>query len=458
MINLKPYQHIHFVGIGGVSTSAIAQILHFQNFKITGSDQKSSLFTEHLTQKGISVFIGHDAEHISGADAVVYTAAANGKNPELLEAKKKNIPCYSRAEMLGYIMAQFERSIAVAGTHGKTSTTALLSALTLKAVDPTLLIGGNWKGFNGNLHIGKSDVFITEACEYKRSFHSFLPQTAIILNIDEDHLDYFTDIEDIIQQFQTFTEQIKDNGFLVINGDDPNCKRLTHSPSYSTVTFGLKESNDYQAKEIFYNDLGCAEFKLYHKEDFISLIKLNIPGEHNIYNSLAAMATVLELKLNTSDQIQEILSTFENSDRRFQYIGEYKSAHIVDDYAHHPNEIIASLSTARKIKTANRIITIFQPHTYTRTLALEDEFAEALALSDEIILCDVYAAREEKPDSFSMNQFIEKINQKGKQAYFMNSFEDAIQWINEHLEKDDLVITMGAGDVNEIAYRLVSNQ
>ena len=456
MIDISTVKNIHFIGIGGVSNSAIAEILNRNGYKVSGSDLRASSFTQHLQQQGIEVFIGHQASNVENAELVIYTSAASDDNPELTAAMEKGSPCLSRAEMLGQLMLGYSDSIAIAGTHGKTTTTSMVTRIFNDSKhDPTALVGGYFEDIKSNVRIGASQLFITEACEYKENFLAFYPKVGVILNIDEDHLDYYRDLDQIVNAFVKFSENIQDNGLLILNGDDYNAKKVIPYYKGKLKTFGLSDNCDYIAKNITYNHMGCASFDVFHGEGKLTKIDLTVPGQHNVYNALAAFVTGIQF----SDDVELIstrLNSFKNANRRFEYIGKTDLYTVVDDYAHHPNEIKATLDAATRIESVNRIRCIFQPHTYSRTKELLHGFSSAFGSADEIILCDIYAAREVDHGDIHSNDLLKALESEHKSVKYFDSFDEIVTYVKSNAQKGDLIITMGAGDVTEIGAKLLS--
>ena len=407
-VDFKKPCHIYFMGIGGISMSGLAEILLKEGFKISGSDMKESDITKMLEEKGAKVKIGQVKENITDdIDAVVYTAAIREDNEEFCEVKKRNIPLLTRAQLLGQIMAFYKYSIAVAGTHGKTTTTSMMTSVLLKGEkDPTVSIGGMLDMIGGNIRVGSSDYFVTEACEYTNSFHSFNPYISIILNIDNDHLDFFKNLDNIIESFRVFATKTPEEGMIVINGDMDCLSRVTDGLSCRVVTFGETDKCDYIAKDISLNSLGKPEFTVVERGTELGRVKLNVTGKHNAVNSLSVIAAARELGISFDD-IKEGLLGCSSAKRRFEYKGTTdKGAIVVDDYAHHPTEIAATLKVANEIKKGDLWVA-FQPHTYTRTYSLLPQFAEALSVADHVLLADIYAARE-KDDGRVSSRDIEK--------------------------------------------------
>ncbi len=449
--------HVYFIGIGGISMSGLAVILKDRGFKVTGSDRSESDPVLALKDAGINVFIGQKKENIDEAkdvDLVVYTAAIQPDNPEFVRAKELGIPMLTRAELLGQIMTHYHLPIAVSGTHGKTTTTAMVSKILLAASkDPTISIGGNLKDIGGNIRIGSSKYFVTEACEYTNSFLHFFPGVGIILNIDADHLDFFKDLDDIRHSFKKFAELLPKDGSLVINSEIPNLSYITEGLKCKIVTYGFDSSADYYATDITYDNFGNASFYINRKNGNKFKVSLKVPGKHNVSNALASVACADCFSIEESDIVSG-LSSFTGTGRRFEYKGTVDGLTIIDDYAHHPTEIKATLSTAKNYPHKT-LWCVFQPHTYTRTKALMDEFAQALLLADKLIIADIYAARETDNLGISSRTLKEKIESLGHECYYFPSFEEIEKFLLQNCTKDDMLITMGAGNVVDIANDLI---
>lgn len=454
MLDFKDLKHIHLIGIGGIGVSAIAEVLNSDGYKVTGSDIKTSELTRSLERKGIGVNYTHDSDNIIGADVVVYTAAVNESNPELKAAREQGLLTLTRAEMLGEILSLYKHSIAIAGAHGKTTTTSFLSIILNESdLDPTLLIGGEVKEFASNVKTGKGDLIVTEACEYKDSFLSFKPTIGVILNIDEDHLDYFRDLEHIISSFTKFAKSIPKSGHLVINNDDYNAKKIISHVDCNLLSFGISQESDVQAKNITYDPDGLPEFEVYIKDELYSTFKLSVPGNHNIYNSLAAIAVAYLSGLN-GDDVAKSTKIFAGTKRRFDRLGKFKNATVVDDYAHHPTEIKATLSAAKKVPH-NKSICVFQPHTYTRTAELLGEFATSFKQADVVIITDIYgSARETDNGRVHSRDLVEAIKNEGQMATYLGTFDEVILHLNEIVEREDLIFTMGAGNIIDLGKKL----
>ncbi len=450
--------HIHFIGIGGISMSGLAEILLDRQFTISGSDMKASEITDHLSSIGAEIVIGQKAENITDdIDLVVYTAAIHEDNPEYAAAKAKGIPMMSRAILLGQIMDNYSRSIAVAGTHGKTTTTSMIAHILLEAAtDPTISVGGMLDRIHGNIQVGNSDLFLAEACEYTNSFLSFYPRYTIILNVEEDHMDFFKDLEDIKHSFHRFASQTAEDGLIIINGDMDFAGELLDGLSQKSVTFGLKDSNDYTAKDIQYDQEGNASYTLLHEGKEEGKIQLQVKGIHNVVNSLSAIACAKAIGLSMDD-IRHGLLSFGGTKRRFEYKGSLGDVTVIDDYAHHPTEIEATLTAARNYPH-KELWVVFQPHTYTRTKAFLDDFAKVLSQADHVVLADIYAAREPDTGLVSSGDVARLIEEKGTDVHYFPSFEEIEEFLLGKLKGQDLLITMGAGDVYLIGEELLNRK
>ncbi len=455
-INFYQPVHLHFIGIGGISMSGLAQILLKEGFTISGSDKQESDLTGKLAALGIHVSCPQCEENITGdIDAVVYTAAIREDNPEFAAAKAKGLPMLSRAELLGQIMDNYKNSIAVAGTHGKTTTTSMLSQILLCAhSDPTISVGGILKAIDGNIRVGSSDIFVTEACEYTNSFLHFHPKYSLILNIEAEHLDFFKDLEDVRQSFRKFAGNTLNDGTIIINGDIKNYTEIVSGFSAETVTYGMSQNSGYYPADIVFDDMGCASYTLMKKDAPLTSIHLKVPGLHNVSNSLAAAACALSLSIPLSD-IKAGLSSFSGTDRRFQYKGSLScGARVIDDYAHHPTEIKATLEAAANYPH-KRIICAFQPHTYSRTKAFLDDFADALSLADIVVLSDIYAAREKNTLGVSSADIEARLKNKGREVYYFPTFSEIEKFLQKKCMNGDLLITMGAGDIVKVGENLL---
>ena len=454
-LNFEEPIHVHFIGIGGISMSGLAEILLEEGFTISGSDAKQSALTDSLAKKGATIYIGQKASNLSIRPAlVVYTAAIREDNEEFKAAVDAGIPMLSRAELLGQIMDNYEKSIAVAGTHGKTTTTSMISQILLVAkADPTISVGGILEAIGGNIRVGGSEVFITEACEYTNSFLHFHPKYSIITSVEAEHLDFFKDIDDIRRSFHEFAGNTAHDGVLIINGQIAALDQITNNLSCSVTTYGLCENDDFYAKNITYNDHACGTYTLMHKTEDLGTVSLSVPGRHNVSNSLAAIALCLNLGLPL-DVIKKGLLQFGGTKRRFEYKGTKNGITVIDDYAHHPTEVAATLTAARNYPHG-RIICVFQPHTYSRTKAFLDDFADVLSMADVVVLADIYAAREKNTYGISSRDILAKLKEKGTECYYFPSFEEIEKFLLKNCINGDLLITMGAGDIVNVGEHLL---
>lgn len=456
--NLKKYKTIHMLGIGGVSMSGIAEILHHLGFTITGSDAHSSEITDKLIKNGISVVIGHDFDNLRKADAVVYTAAISSDDPEMVEAKNLNIPLIERCDFLGELTKAFENTIGISGTHGKTTTTSMVSVCFLKAnLDPNIQVGGLLKQIDGNYKIGNSEYFIIEACEYVESFLKFRPKAEIVLNIDNDHLDYFKTFDNIKNAFIKYVNLLPKSGILVLNADDNNCLDLKNHTASQYITYGINNTDaDFIAKNIKFNNDGFPEFDVYKNNNFYSNIKLSVAGIHNVLNALACIS-LCDYYGISNETIKDALLEFTGAHRRLEYKGSYNNISVYDDYAHHPTEIKATCEALYNKKFNNAWV-IFQPHTYSRTKNLLNEFAESLSNFDNIIITDIYAARESNTYGVSSKDIVERLNSSRKaNCNYIKDFKDIVKYIKEHAKPNDVILTLGAGDVTNIGPMILEN-
>lgn len=440
----KNINNIFFIGIGGISMSGLAQIMLSRGCLVSGSDRENSQKTKDLKNKGANIHIGHDKKNITNPDLVVYTSAISDDNPEYLRAKELNIPLMDRAEFLGLLMKEYSETIAVSGTHGKTSTTGMISSILLKTrFNPTVLIGGEYDEIGGNIKLGDNKYLLTEACEYKRNFLKFNPTIGVVLNIEEDHLDYYKDIEDINFAFREFGEKLPKTGTLVVN---KNNAHLFENLSCNILTFGYDKGSDIYFENLEYTPF--PKYTLMYNGKEISEIELSVFGNHNILNSLAAYAVCKSLNINL-EMIKSGLSSFKGIKRRYEIKGRYNGALLIDDYAHHPTEISAALETTKK-HTSGKIIAAFQPHTYTRTYSLFKEFVNCFDIADEIIVLDIYAAREKDTGIVHSKDLVNKLVEKNLNAVYCESFEKASEIIKNIVKQEDTVITLGAGEAYKI--------
>ncbi len=457
-IDFNVPQNVYFIGIGGISMSGFAELLHTAGFSVQGSDRTPSKITKHLEELGIKIVYEQVRENItSNIDFVVYTAAISEDNPEYVRAKELGLPMMERAVMVGQVMKNYSTAIAVAGTHGKTSTTSIASHILLEAdMDPTISVGGILPAISGNIRIGHSSNFITEACEYTNSFLKFAPTIGVILNIEAEHLDYFKDLAHIRQSFREFAELLPADGTLIINADIENYKELTDGLTCRVLTYSVDNPNaDFSATDISYDDMGRGSFTLLQSGTKADHYTLGVVGKHNISNTLAclAMASLFEIPSTT---IQKGLSKYSGTERRFEHKGEYAGATIIDDYAHHPTEIRATLTSAQNYPHETLWVA-FQPHTYSRTKNFLDDFADALALADKVVLADIYAAREKDPGNISSRDLAERIEKLETEVHYLGDLDAIKKFFEKNLVNGDLLITMGAGNIVEVGESLVKS-
>lgn len=474
----KPVK-VYFVGIGGISMSGLAVILKHAGFDVSGSDRDRSEVTENLEREGIKVFYGQKSENVTAdIDVAILTAAIRPDNPEYKQIEALNIPKLTRAELLGQLMRNYGTSIAISGTHGKTTTTSMISEILLaEDADPTISVGGMLPSIGGNIRVGGRDYFVTEACEYTNSFLSLFPDIALILNVEEDHLDFFKDLDDIRASFRKFADLVPEKGTLIINSHIENIRYFTEGLKCNVLTFGLTDSNslsagassaektgtsefavnaapDYTAANITKDVLGNPTFDVIVKGEKAFTVKLSVPGDHNILNALAACAFADAAGIDRT-VTAAALEKFEGTDRRFQKKGKIAGGvTLIDDYAHHPTEIRATMKAALSIEKKTLWV-VFQPHTYTRTKAFFDDFADALSLADKVVLADIYAARETDTLGISSKLLAEAIAERGTESYYFPSFEEIEKFLLKNCQEGDVLITMGAGDVYKIGDSLL---
>lgn len=454
--NIKKYKNIHMIGIGGVSMSGIAAILTNWGFNITGSDWSQSESTDKLNSMGIKVTIGHNLDDVANSDVVVYSAAIKQDDPEMIEAKRLGIPSIERADFLGELTRCFKDTICISGTHGKTTTTSMISLCFLEALkDPSIQVGAFLNALDGNYKVGNSEHFIIEACEYVESFLKFSPKAEIILNIDNDHLDYFKTFDNIKNAFIKYVKLLPDDGVLIINGDDKNCLDLPQYTDCKILTYGIDNKNvDFYVENIKFDNDGFPEFDVYKNNEFFTKIKLSVPGTHNVLNALACICLCDYYGISETD-LQNALKKFTGAHRRFEFKGKLNGASIYDDYGHHPTEIVATSKSVSN-KTHNKSWVVFQPHTYSRTKELLDDFANALLDFDYVIILDIYAARETNTYNISSKDLVNKIISLGKNAKYISSFDDCVSFLKENVEENDIILTLGAGTVTQIGPMLLN--
>ena len=442
----------HLVGIGGVSMSPLAEVLCDAGLVISGSDIAESERTSHLREKGIKIFIGHDAENItSDIDFVVRTAAAHDDNPEIVRAKELGIPVFERTQAWGAIMRGYKNALCISGTHGKTTTTSMCTHILMAAEkDPTVMIGGTLPLLKAGHRVGAGDTIVMESCEYYNSFLSFFPTVAVILNIEEDHLDFFSGIEEIKQSFREFASHVPEDGYVVVNHDDENTMDAVRDLDRNIVTFGLTAKADVYAKNVI--RIGSlTKFDIMYKGKLLDTVAIHVPGVHNLKNALAAAAASICLGIKPT-AIKYGLAGFSGAGRRFEFKGKFNGADVYDDYAHHPGELKALLDAVESLGY-KRTIVIFQPHTYTRTMALFYDFVRQLKRPDIVYLAEIFAAREKNLLGISSSDLAEKI----EGARFFKTFEEIENDLRKTAQPGDLILTVGAGNVYKIGEHLLAD-
>ena len=451
-------KHVYMIGIGGISMGGIAKILVNYGYKVSGSDMVENDEVKELEEQGIKVNIGQVKENITDdIDLVVYTAAISDTNEELVEARKRGIETIERGVFLGELTLNFEDCIGVAGTHGKTTTSSMVSCVFVEAKkDPSIQIGANLSVIGGNYRVGHSDYFIIEACEYKDSFQNFKQRSAIITNIDNDHLDYFKTIDNISKSFEEYVSHLPENGVLVLNMDNERCYDLRNYTKAEVVTASFNnEKADFNAKNIEYDDRGCASYDVYKKGEFVTRVKLNVKGEHNVLNSLEAYALCDWYKIDSKDIVKG-LANFTGASRRMEYKGKFNGANVYDDYGHHPTEIEATANAILKEKH-NESYAIFEAHTYSRAVEHKENFAKALKDFDHIIVIDIYAAREENIWGIKPEDIVDELVKLGKDAVYISDYDEIKDNLRSRVKEGDLIITIGAGNVTKVASKLVED-
>nr|WP_300003649.1 UDP-N-acetylmuramate--L-alanine ligase [Tissierella sp.] len=454
--NLKSrdYKHIHFIGIGGISMSGLAEILLSKGYEVTGTDAKDSSTITRLRNLGARVFLEHDTKNIIGADLIVYTDAISQDNIELDAAKKSGIATTDRASFLGALMKNYTYSIAVSGTHGKTTTTSMLASITNHGnLQPTVLLGGQLDDIGGNVKIDSDEYILTEACEYKANILKYFPTMAIILNIDEDHLDYFKNIDHIVDTFAGYSKNLSKDDYLLANIDDPHMGKVIEATDANVITFGIEKEADYRAEDIVFSKEGYPTFNLNIKGKGKFPVTLKIMGAHNIYNAVASMAAADTYKVPLEDFLK-YMNLYSGVHRRLEYKGSFKGVDVLDDYAHHPTEIKATLEAINN-KSAGDVYCVFQPHTFTRTKALLESFSDSFKLADKVIITDIYAAREADTGEIHSRDLSDKISAKGVDSIYLSTFKEIEDYLNIKTKSGDVIITMGAGNVYLIGESLL---
>ncbi len=444
---LVPGSHVHLVGIGGVSMRPLGLVLKGMGMKVTGSDMSASEGTRELEAKGIPVTIGHNAENIQGADCIIRTAAAHNDNPEIAAARASGIPVFERAQAWGEIMRSYKNAVCVSGTHGKTTTTSMLTHILMEAdLDPTVMIGGYLPLLHASHRVGHGDTILLESCEYCDSFLNFFPTLALVLNVEEDHLDYFKDLADIQKSFHKFAEMATFG--VVANGDDPHTVQALEGIDY--VTFGLGDGNRIHAANM------CPDwqhFDVLCDGEFYCHLDMGVLGRHNAMNALAASAAAWMMGI-PGQAVSRGLVSFHGAGRRMEFKGKFHGADVYDDYAHHPDEVAATISAVRDAMPGRRLVLAFQPHTYSRTSALFDDFVRELSRADVLVLAEIYAARERNTIGISSADVAEKI----PGAVFCETLPEVTEYLRQNVREGDVVLTMGAGDIFRAGEALLKSE
>ncbi len=440
-------KHLHFIGIGGSSMSGLARFMLQKGCAVSGSDRDASHKTEALEKLGVKIYIGHSAENVHGADLVVYSAAIAESNPERAEAKRLGIPQVERAVLLGRLMSTFDQAICVSGTHGKTTTTSMIAQIFVEAgEDPGVHIGGELDAIGGGTRVGGGNTFIAEACEYSGSFWHFYPTIAVILNIDEDHLDFYKDLDDIEASFRRFAGLVPEDGWVVGWGDDPRVRHVLSSLKCRTRTYGLEPYNELRAEDISYDELGRPRFTVTLYGHPLCEVELAVSGEKNLLDALAAIAVsdIAELPMS---RVSETLSHFTGAHRRFDLTSVTDGVRVYQDYAHNPAEMKTAIHIAA-MQPHKTLWAVWQPHTYSRTKALFNGFVETFDEADHILITDVMGARESDPGDIKSEMFLEPLRARGKRVDVTPTFDDAEAYLRSHWHSGDLVITLGCGNID----------
>ena len=440
-------KRVFFVGIGGCSMSGLAKMMKWLGYEVAGSDRTQNHKTDQLKNDGIEIFIGHDGENVKGASLLIYSAAISEENPERKYASEHNIPSLERCDLIGQLMKRFSESIAISGTHGKTTTTSMMAeTFVFCGEDPSIHIGGELDSIGGSTRLGEGEAFICEACEFNRSFLRFFPTAAVILNIDEDHLDCYKDIDDIENTFLEFAKLVPEDGLVVGCGDDKRVRNVLSKVNCKTRTYGLEPHNEIRAENITYDDNGCAFYTATLFGHPLCEVELSVPGQHNVLNSLAVIAVASFYNL-PMHRVSEALYAYKGAHRRFELTSITDGAYVYQDYAHNPTETKNAMTVAR-IKAKKKLYAVLQPHTYSRTKALFHGFTECFDDADVILVTDICAAREKDPGDINSQMLVDAMRKKGLNAYLTPSFDDAEKFLRENWEKEDVVVTLGCGDID----------
>ncbi len=445
---LNEKKKLHFIGIGGSGMCPLAEIMHAWGYEISGSDNNSGDNIEKLRSMGVSVILGQKAENIEGAEIIIYTSAILETNPELIAAKSSGIPCFERNKLFGAITRKYNNCIGVCGTHGKTTVTSMLSQILIMAEkDPTAVIGGRLPLIDSHGRAGKTDLMVCEACEYQAHFLELSPDVALILNVDEDHLEFFKNLDNIIRCFTDFS--LLTTNTIIYNGDDKNTVKAVEGVDRKKITFGRSSNNDYYAENITYNRGAFAEFDVMSKGEKLTHIALSIPGEHNIVNSLGAFAAAVDAGCSY-EECKNGIESFSGAGRRFEVLGEYQGITIADDYAHHPGELEVTLNAVMKMGY-NTVWAVFQPFTYSRTSILFDDFVRVLQIPDKCVMTEIMGSREVNTYGIYTKDLAEKI----PGSVWYEGFDGVVEHVLKNAQKGDIIITLGCGDIYKAAKMMV---
>jgi len=452
----KKINLIHFIGIGGTSMSGLALISLKRGINVSGSDMKESPYTEKLKSKGATIFIGHNAENISNTcDLVIFSAAINEQNPEMKKAKELNIPMLERSDFLGALSKDYKQTIAVSGTHGKTTTSSLISALLFNGhLDPTVSIGGSLDLIGGNCRVGQSEYFVTEACEYVDSFLSSHHKIAIILNIEMEHMDYFKSMEQLKDSFHQFAKIVPNDGIVIANGDSKDVLDVVNDLDSTVITFGLNSENQWQATNISYDQLGKPSFDVYNNGNLFDHVQLDMPGEHNILNALASIVCAEYLGIS-KEIIKSTLTAFKGAHRRFEFRGEINNIKVFEDYAHHPTELKVTVQACTNYDY-RKLWVVFQAHTFSRAYYFFDEFVNSFKGADYVIINDIYSDREANTYNIHAEDMVRAVeDQLGIPTKHISEFKDIVQYLVDNTEENDFVLVAGSQTINQVAFDLV---
>lgn len=457
-LNEHDFKKVHFIGIGGISMSGIASLLLNKGYEVSGSDRSLTEITKHLKDEGAEIFIGQSKDNIKNSDLVVYTDAILDDNEEIIAARKLDIPVVSRGVFLGALMRNYENSIAVSGSHGKSTATSMISKILLNSKeDATILLGGELDEMKGNVHVGDQKYLVTEACEYKGNIRYYYPQTVIVLNIDEDHLDYYKNLEDIVDTFKSYLQNQDENSKTILNLNEPNNRLIIDSVKGELITYAQENYDaDYVAHNIKFDEIGRPNFDLKMKNGMVEHFELGVIGRHNINNAMAAIISTYENGIDL-ETIKENIKEYSGLKRRMEIIGHVNNATIMTDYGHHPSEIEVTLEALRE-HTEGKLVCVWQPHTYSRTKTLFNDFLNCFDACDEVIITDIYAAREKFDPTIHSKDVVDALVKKGINAKYIGTFEKARDYIYDIASDMDVVITTGCGNPDVLAHMIVDDQ